>query len=180
MAEFLSEREAFDIAYNSVLRDALARAQRGVPAGEEANGNEEDDDEPDLQALLGDHLPEALRETVLESLAEALELARESELQQILEAGDMVTLPLKSATNDEVEQQIAGFEAFLWRLGTHMDAGHLGSKPVAVTIARSVVDGFCPMRWLCSLERGVLMVLERFLGGLDVVYSDELDALENR
>merc|ERR1711920_318450 len=103
------------------------------------------------------------------------ETARESELQQILEASDMVTLPLHHAKEDEVAERLAAFEAFLGCICS--DAG-LGSQPRAVTIARSVVDGFCPMRWLCTLEQGVLDVLQRRLGLLDVFYSDELDVPE--
>lgn len=171
VAEFLAERDAFDIAYSAMLRDAVARAQRGELAGDAA----EDYDEVELVGLLGGHLPEARREALLDALSDALDAAMASELQQILEAGDMVTLPLHGATAEEVEQRLASFDAFLQRL---VSSGGLGSKPVAVTIARSVVDGFCPMRWLCKLESSVLESVERHIGAIELVYSDELDALE--
>jgi len=164
----LAQRDAFDSAYSALLRETMVCAQR--PDDVEA-------DEPEAGALLGEFLPEAQREDLIENLEEALSTARLSELQQILEAGDMVTLPLHPVTADEVEDRLAAFEIFLRRL-CGCEAGGLGSPPAVVTIARSVVDGFCPMRWHCALERGVLDALHRCLGPLDITYSDELDALE--
>jgi len=157
VTEFLSARDAFDKVYNTMLKGALA-----------ADGEVDPDD---VEAL-GAFLPEARRAPLLAELRSALEDARLSELQEVSEAFDMVCLPLHPVTEAEVQERMAAFDDFLQRLCAE-------SKPAAVTIARSVVDGFCPMRWHCMLEQGVLEVLRRRLGDLDIIYSDELDAMEN-
>jgi len=165
---FKAESDAFDAAYKAVLRDSLRECG---PDGE----NDDNDSDDALLEALGRFLPEGKRAALLADLRTVLESARDSELEQILEAGDMVTLPSHAVTEEEVGERLAAFQAFVNRLCS--DAG-LRSGPKAVTIARSVVDGFCPMRWLCPLERGVLEVLQQCFGALDIIYSDELDALE--
>uniref|UniRef100_A0A7S1W2N2 Uncharacterized protein n=1 Tax=Alexandrium catenella TaxID=2925 RepID=A0A7S1W2N2_ALECA len=167
-AAFLAERDAFDAAYSAVLRGSGERG--GLDAAPAGDGSLDT-----LLGAVGRFLPEDERVALLADLRTALGSARDSELQQILEAGDMVTLPLHAVTEEEIKERLAAFQAFVARLCS--DAG-LGSRPGAVTIARSVVDGFCPMRWLCTLERGVLEVLQLCFGTLGILYSDELDALE--
>jgi len=159
VAEFLASRDAFDKAYNAVLKAAIA------------DDAEADADEIAIEAI-GAFLPAEERETLLADLRSALDEAKDSELQEILEAVDMVTLPLHPVTEAEVRERLAAFDAFLGRILP-------GGKPAVVTIARSVVDGFCPMRWHCMLEQGVLEVLRGRLGELEVLYADELDAMEN-
>jgi len=163
LAAFYAKRSAFDAAYAAVLRGEGSDGSFNSTCGESQ-----------LEAL-GCFLPEDRREALLADLRVALRSARESELQQILEAGDMVTLPLHPATEGELKERLAAFKAFVSRLCS--DRG-LGTRPSAVTIARSVVDGFCPMRWLCVLEQGVFEVLRECFDALDVVYADELAVLE--
>jgi len=169
----MAERDAFDIAYNAVLRSWMSETFNGDDHG--CDGPADESEAEQLLQALGSSLPEQPRPALLADLRTALETAKDSELQQVLEAGDMVSLPLHPVQEAEVRERLAAFEAFLQRLCS--EAG-LGSRPRAVTIARSVVDGFCPMRWLCALEGGLLEVLRRCLGDLDVLYADELDTLE--
>eukprot|EP00928_Gymnodinium_smaydae_P042873 TRINITY_DN28834_c1_g2_i1.p1 TRINITY_DN28834_c1_g2~~TRINITY_DN28834_c1_g2_i1.p1 ORF type:complete len:578 (-),score=103.60 TRINITY_DN28834_c1_g2_i1:42-1523(-) len=210
---FFLERDAFDAAYYALLRAAIANAagsgmetassvvdehgrhQSEEPAADadasaSEGGSSEDcsDDEFMHRALLRtlvDLLPAERRSELLGALRAAIGDAHKHELQEIMEAGDMVTLPLHPTTNDEVTERLRAFEAFLSRLDAAASAAagaeaasRLGS-PSVVTIARSVVDGFCPMRWHCALEQGVMDVLRRRYGDLHILYSDELDALES-
>lgn len=153
---FLATREAFEKAYNVLLQQGAS----GVDSVES----------------LGAFLPEAARAKLLSDVHAALGDARALEVQELLEAGDMVTLPVHPTQEAELQERLSAFEDFVQRLCAD---SALGSKPAAVTIARSVVDGFCPMRWHSLLECGVLKVLGRLFGELDVLYSDELDSLDN-
>ncbi|CAJ1396147.1 unnamed protein product [Effrenium voratum] len=104
----------------------------------------------------------------LGALRAALRRLRASERAALREAGPMAALPRRAALEPQLRQVLEEVEAFVARLG----------RPRLVTLARSVVDGFCPMRWLCFLESGLLEALQRLFGQLEVIYSDELDARE--
>lgn len=136
--------------------------------------------EPLLEKL-GEFLTEEEKEDILGALSEAIPAARPSELEAILDAGSMVTLPLhREETAEGIEAKLRSFKEFVAAtLREGSAAAGLDSKPCAVTIARSVVDGFCPMRWCVHLEAQLLDILEGLLGQLEVVYSDELELLEN-
>jgi len=156
--KFHADRAKFDEAYNSLL--SCIDAEDGCVG--------------DVNSL-APFLPEDLRSGLLQDLKTAIHSASASELEQILEAGDMVTLPLHPVSDNEVVEQLAAAETFIERLSTN---SYWGSRPAAVTIARSVVDGFCPMRWHLALEQGIMRILQNLFGNLDVVYADELDAHE--
>lgn len=188
VSEFYSQRESFDAAYNGLLRHHLAELALGARDDKGSNcdsGEEDADDEADsvghsLLNTLAAFLPTDSQESLIQGLEAALAAAREGELREVLEAGDMITLPLHRPTADgkaEVYARLSNFEAFLTRL---VGEDGLGAPPSAVTLARSVADGFCPMRWLCELEQGVVAAVQRQLGPVDIVYSDELDLLEYR
>lgn len=189
VAQFLGDRDAFDATYSAMLRGVLAEfatsvatigddhisGAGGVDVDAASTDGDSDVTTGGLVAAMGPFLPPDACEALLADLREALAAARESELQQILEAGDMVTLPLHPGSDLEVKRRLAEFDVFVCRLIEDVARG----PPAVVTIARSVVDGFCPMRWHLALEGGVLEIVQRRLGPLQVVYSDELDALEN-
>jgi len=166
---FLADAEAFDVAYTAVLKDSLANVHREASDGPDGADTQSDA----LLDSLGTFLPAGRQESMLDDLQTALETARESELLEILKAGDMVSLPLQPVVRADVEARLASFDGFLEQLCKRF------GPPAAVTIARSVVDGFCPMRWLCELESGTLDVLRRHLGEIQLIYSDELDSMEH-
>ncbi|CAK0881737.1 unnamed protein product [Prorocentrum cordatum] len=162
VAKFMSDGKAFDAAYNALLRSSM-----------------DAEPDPELLRALGELLPGDRRAELLEALGDALAEAGASELQQLLEAGDMVTLPLsRPSSEEELAVPLADFERFLARLIAEPPPRGMGCSPAAVTVARSVVDGFCPMRWLCTLEAGVLGAVRRCVGEVQVIYSDELDLLD--
>ena len=160
-ADFLRKCDAFDKAYRAVLSAF--------------DSEQEDDARLSLVGDLGPFLPADERQSLLSELQAALEEASELELKELLDAGDMVTLPLHAAPggDEELLQRIAECGAFVAQL-----CRENGKGPAAVTVARSVVDGFCPMRWQGLLERALLEELGRQFGALDVLYSDELDSLD--
>lgn len=158
---FHAARDEFQKAYGQVLQ-----------AGESPDTSQRD---KAIEAL-GSFLPEESRAILLEDLRKSVEEAHEVELSELVEAADMVTLPVHATEKAELQEKLEAFESFLERL---CSLNAFGGKPSAVTIARSVVDGFCPMRWVCFLENSILDILRRQLGGIDIVYSDELDSIEN-
>lgn len=170
---FFQARDAFDAAYKEMMQCAL----RELDDAQNDDENNEDSGPAweDAVSSLGPFLLEARREELLKALRLALHEARLSEIQQLSEAGDMACLPLHAVTHQEIVERLAAFETFLVRLVGSAES----QRPALVTIARSVVDGFCPMRWHCALEQGVLEVLRRRFGDLETFYVDELDALEN-
>lgn len=176
VAHFLSERDRFDAAYAALLKATLA--EEGGEEGQGAEAEGEDLVGKPLDEVVS-FLPSDQHEAAGAALADALQDARDSELQQLLEAGGMVSLPLHVISGEaEVTEGLKNLEDFLKRLST------LGppfqSRPAVITVARSVVDGFCPMRWQGMLEAGVLEVLYRLYGELELLYFDELDLLENK
>ncbi|CAK9024858.1 5'-cyclic phosphodiesterase pde-4 [Durusdinium trenchii] len=118
---------------------------------------------------LGALLPSARREELVSLVRHALARAAPRELELLRAAEEMAALPFSSPTEEELLERLQRFEQFL---------RSLPGRPRLVTVARSVVDGFCPMRFLCRLETQLLEVLRRLYGSLEVVYSDELDAKE--
>eukprot|EP00929_Paragymnodinium_shiwhaense_P068222 TRINITY_DN34277_c0_g1_i1.p1 TRINITY_DN34277_c0_g1~~TRINITY_DN34277_c0_g1_i1.p1 ORF type:complete len:409 (+),score=74.28 TRINITY_DN34277_c0_g1_i1:149-1375(+) len=172
IAAFLARRSAFDTDYQALLKAACEAAEAG---GLETTMLEA------LLKSLGCHLEDEEGPNIIDSLREALAAARPSELEAILAAGDMVTLPLqRESTLPEIEEKLEAFETFITAaMRTGGKAAGLAARPCAVTLARSVVDGFCPMRWCVHLEKRLLDILERLMGPLEVFYSDELELLEN-
>lgn len=186
--KFCAQRDAFDAAYRNLLLHHLAEITRDAarddegPDEEDVEGEDDEEDEAARSLLneLAAFFPPEAKETLLHDLEAALLSAREGELREVLEAGDMVTLPLhrpSAESKEEVYTRLSEFEAFLTRL---VGGDGFGTPPSVVTIARSVVDGFCPMRWLCELEQGVVAAIQRQLGAVEIAYSDELDLLEYR
>ncbi|CAE7884620.1 unnamed protein product [Symbiodinium microadriaticum] len=157
-SDFDVQRAAFDAAYEEVLRCAEA-CPRGHQELERA-----------MDRLLG-FLPVAQQALHRPALRDALIDARGSELRALQEAGDMISLPSFRPSTTELREQLKAVESFVARLG---------GRPCAVTVARSVTDGFCPMRCHCMLEAGVLEMLQRLFGEMDVMYGDELDAKEQQ
>lgn len=193
---FKAQQAAFDGACGELMRCAVGLQQSEAEDAEDAEEDDEDGEvaageEPDpLEAALqavGQLLPCDKKEALISNLREALLEARGSELQQLREAGDMVTLPLHPSSEGEIQARLAAFEAFVRDLcaafakeQSPQQSGKIAAgKPAIVTVARSVVDGFCPMRWLCMLERGVLDILGKLFGDTEVIYFDELDAMES-
>eukprot|EP00439_Symbiodinium_sp_Y106_P065671 s253_g10.t1 len=123
-----------------------------------------------MERLLG-FLPVAQQALHRPALRDALVDARGSELRALQEAGDMISLPSFRPSTTELREQLKAVESFVARLG---------GRPCAVTVARSVTDGFCPMRCHCMLEAGVLEMLQRLFGEMDVMYGDELDAKQQQ
>eukprot|EP00397_Hematodinium_sp_SG-2012_P065893 GEMP01097081.1.p1 GENE.GEMP01097081.1~~GEMP01097081.1.p1 ORF type:complete len:141 (+),score=30.65 GEMP01097081.1:145-567(+) len=87
-------------------------------------------------------------------------------MSRLAEAGDLIQLPLTPTdAPDIIMQQFRALETFLGNQ----------PPPKMVTIARSVVDGYTPMRAAVQLEREILLLLERVYGSVDLLFSDELE-----
>jgi len=172
---FWAKSDAFNETYCRLLDAVVSNSDSAVADPGDMIGDTENC-EVQLLSMLGNFLPNHRREALLSDLQQALDSAQQSELQSIRDAKDMVTLPLHAVTQEsDVDRKLELFEAFI----THLSSDEcMGGRPSVVTIARSVVDGFCPMRWHCQLERGILDILQRCFNPLEVIYSDELDALE--
>ncbi|CAK9024841.1 unnamed protein product [Durusdinium trenchii] len=96
---------------------------------------------------LGALLPSARREELVSLVRHALARAAPRELELLRAAEEMAALPFSSPTEEELLERLQRFEQFL---------RSLPGRPRLVTVARSVVDGFCPMRFLCRLETQLL------------------------
>ncbi|CAE7480525.1 unnamed protein product [Symbiodinium natans] len=148
--------------------EVLRLAEAEEEGTEASTGRDEAELDRGVERLLS-FLPAADQVLHRPALRDALMNAQKSELRALQEAGDMISLPHFRPSPAKLREHLAAVEAFVARLG---------DRPCAVTVARSVVDGFCPMRCHCALEEGVLEILRRLFGDLDIMYGDELDQRE--
>nr|XP_046264262.1 UPF0489 protein C5orf22 homolog [Scatophagus argus] len=137
----------------------------------------------DLEAAFADLLEDDGEETVtrwashpgmasLAQLVSSLKLKNLSpDYEMVHQAGltcDTVELPHHISTDEEIDRLISAVQLFLKGL----------PKPTLVTVSRSSLDEYCPVKQVDSVQSRVLALLESMYGPLDLHKDYENSSLE--